>query len=150
MRRGSHQQVVVGHRGERLAELVGEGLVVRTGRTHFVGLVHDDQVPVAAEQTVRGVRDARDPRYRRDDLVLLLPGVHPVVGPEHVTPDDLECFPELILQFALPLEGQVRRRDDQRAFGQPADLEFLEEQASHDGLACAGVVRLAGSESEAA
>ena len=114
VRRGRHQQVVVGHLGERLAELVGERLLVGAVGAHLVRLVDDDQVPVAAEQALLGVLDARDPGDRRDDLVLLLPGVRAVVGAQHVAADDLEVLAELVLQLALPLEGEVGRRDDER------------------------------------
>ena len=47
---------------------------------------------------------------------------------------------ELLLQFALPLEGEVGRADDQDALGQAAQLELADEQPRHDGLAGAGVV----------
>ncbi len=103
-------------------------------------LVHDDEVPVAAQQAFVGVLDARDPGDGGDDLVLLLPGVRAVVGAQDVAADDLEVLAELVLHFALPLEGEVGRRDDERALDQAADLQFLEEQAGHDGLAGAGVV----------
>ena len=105
-----------------------------------MGLVDDDEVPARAEQALPGVLDARDPRDRRDDLVAFLPGVLAVVGAEHVAADDLEVLAELVLQLALPLEGEVRRRDDQRALDQAAGLQLLEEQAGHDRLAGAGVV----------
>ena len=82
---------------------------------HLVGLVDDDEVPVAAQQALAGVLDARDPGDRGDDLVPLLPGVLAVVGPQHVAADDLEVLAELVLQLPLPLEGEVGRRDDQRA-----------------------------------
>ena len=39
-----------------------------------------------------------------------------------------------------PLVGQVGRGDDQRPFDQAPELQFLEEQAAHDGLARTGVV----------
>ena len=72
-------------------------------------LVDDDQVPLAAQQALRGVLDARDPGDRGDDLVALLPGVLAVVRAQHVRRDDLELLAELVLQLALPLEGEVGR-----------------------------------------
>ena len=105
-----------------------------------MGLVDDDEVPAAAEQALPGVLDARDPGDRRDDLVPLLPRVLAVVGAQHVAADDLELLAELVLQLALPLEGEVGRRDDQRALDEAADLQLLEQQARHDRLAGAGVV----------
>ena len=47
---------------------------------------------------------------------------------------------ELLLQLALPLEGEVRRADDQDALGEAAQLQLADEQARHDRLAGAGVV----------
>ena len=87
VRRRRHQEVVVGHRRQRLAELVGERLLVGAVGGHLVRLVDDDEVPAAAEQALLGVLDARDPGDRRDDLVLLLPRVLAVVGAEHVAAD---------------------------------------------------------------
>jgi hypothetical protein len=54
-----------------------------------------------------------------------LPGAVAVVGTQHVGADYFEVLPELVPQLALPLERWVGRRDDQRALGQAADLEFL-------------------------
>ena len=106
---------MVGHLGELLAELVGEGLLVPGVGAHLVGLVHDDEVPPRAEQAVSGVLDSRDPRDGRDDLVAVLPGVLAVVGPQYVAADDFEVLAELVLQLALPLKREVGRGDDQRA-----------------------------------
>ena len=61
---------------------------------------------MAAEQALLGVLDPRDPGDRRDDLVLVLPGVLAVVGAEDVAADDLELLAELVLQLALPLEAR--------------------------------------------
>ena len=141
VRRGGHQEVMVRHGRQRLAELVGEGLLVATGGAHFVGLVHDDEIPMAAEEAFLGVFDARDPGDGGDDLVFVLPGIGAVVGAEDVAADDLEVLAELVLHFALPLEGEAGRRDDEGAFDQAANLQLLDEQAGHDGLAGARVVR---------
>ena len=46
----------------------------------------------------------------------------------------------LSLQFALPLEGEVGRADDQNPLGQSAQLEFADQQARHDRLARAGII----------
>ncbi len=140
VRRRRHQKIVVGHRRQRLAELVGERLLVRAVGRHLVRLVDDDEVPVAAEQALLGVLDARNPGDRRDDLVLFLPRILAVVGAQHIAADHLELLAELVLQLALPLEAEIRRRDDQRALDEAADLQLLEEQARHDRLARAGVV----------
>ena len=54
--------------------------------------------------------------------------------------DDLELLVELLLQLALPLEGEVGRADDEDALDQAAQLQFADQQAGHDRLARAGVV----------
>ncbi len=54
--------------------------------------------------------------------------------------DDHELLVELLLQFALPLEGEVGGADDQNALDETAQLQFLDEQPGHDRLAGAGVV----------
>ena len=54
--------------------------------------------------------------------------------------EDEELLVELLLQLALPLEGEVGRADDQDALGQAAELQLADEQAGHDRLAGAGVV----------
>ena len=138
--RRRHQEEVVGHLGELLAELVGEGLLVPGVGGHLVGLVHDDEVPTRAEQAVAGVLDAGDPRDRRDDLVAFLPGVLAVVGPEDVAADDFEVLAELVLQLALPLKGEVGGRDDEGALHESPGLQLLEQQPGHDGLPGPGVV----------
>ena len=53
---------------------------------------------------------------------------------------DDELLVELFLQLALPLKCQVCRADDQDTFGQPAKLQFPDEQPGHDRLAGAGII----------
>ena len=40
-----------------------------------------------------------------------------------------ECRVEFFLQLALPLKGEVRRADDQNAFGEPAEFKLTNEKA---------------------
>ena len=77
-------------------------------------LVDDDEIPAQRSRLSRASSTTRNPGDRGDDLVPLLPGVLAVVGAQHVAADDLELLAELVLQLALPLEGQVGRRDDER------------------------------------
>lgn len=42
VRRGGHQQEMVGHLGQVLPELIGQRLLVRTIGAHLVGLIDDD------------------------------------------------------------------------------------------------------------
>ena len=102
--------------------------------------VDDDQIPVATQQALFGILDARDPRHRGDDLVAILPRVRAVVGAQHVAANDLEVLAEFVFHFALPLKRQIGRGDDQRAFDQPANFEFFDQQPGHDGFARARIV----------
>ena len=77
---------------------------------------------------------------RRDDLVALQPLVHAELVADVLALHDQELRVELLLQFALPLEGEVGRADDQDALGEAAELQLADEQARHDRLAGAGVV----------
>ena len=88
-------------------------------------LVDDDQVPVRTEQALLGVLDTRDPGDRRDDLIAVLPRVVSVVRAERLAADDLEALAELVLEFTLPLEREVRRSDDQRPPPVPELLSSL-------------------------
>ncbi len=105
-----------------------------------MGFIDDDQVPLATQQAFVGVLDPRDPGNGRNDLVLLLPRVRAVVGAEYVAANHLEVLAEAVFHFPLPLEGEIRRGDDERPLDQPPDLQFLVQQPGHDGLACARIV----------
>ena len=48
VRRRRHQEIVIGHCGKRLAQLVGQRLLVGAVGRHLVGFIDDDQVPMAA------------------------------------------------------------------------------------------------------
>src|SRR3989338_1949348 len=126
--------------GQSFTKLIGEGLLVCAVGAHLVGLVNNDEVPLAAEEALVGILNPRHPGYRGDDLVLLLPGVRAVIRTKNIAANDLEVLAELILQLALPLEGKTSRRDDKRALDEAADLEFLDQEPRHNCLAGAGVV----------
>ena len=49
------------------------------------------------------------------------------------------------LEFALPLERQVCRADDQNPFDEAPKLEFADQESGHDGLARTLHRRRAGS-----
>jgi hypothetical protein len=89
---------------------------------HFVRFADDDQIRAAAQQGIFGVFDAGDPPHRGHHLILLLPGIHSIVGAQDVAADDLEVLAELVLQLALPLEREVGRRDDEHPLDQAANL----------------------------
>ena len=77
---------------------------------------------------------------RGDDPVLFEPLIHAELVADVLALEDKELGVELFLQLALPLEGEVRRADDQDALGEAAQFQLADEQARHDGLARAGVV----------
>ena len=71
---------------------------------------------------------------------IVFPDVAAVGGIDRVTVDDGEGLAELVVQFPPPLVGEVSGRDDQDALDQAAELEFLDHQPTHDGLAGPRVV----------
>src|SRR5262249_8044679 len=77
---------------------------------------------------------------RGDDAVLFEPLVDAELLADVVAAEDDELLVELLLQLALPLEGEIGGADDEDAPGQPPELQLADEQAGHDGLASAGVV----------
>ena len=83
-------------------------------------------------------------RLARSSEVMTLLLLQPLVDAELVADvaalQDEELLVELLLQFPLPLEGQVGRADDQDPFGQAAQLQFTDEKAGHDRLAGTGIV----------
>ena len=103
---------MIGHPRQGFAQPIGEGLLVVAVGAHLVGLIDDDEIPLAPQQRFLGVFYPRNPGNRSDDLVLFLPGIHPVIGAEHVATDDLEALAELVFELPLPLEGEVGRRHD--------------------------------------
>src|SRR5260370_25751005 len=107
MGRCCHQQIVVGHLRQRLAKLVGKRFLISAYRAHLVSFIHDEEVPMASQQTFLRVLDARDPRNGRDDLILILPRIRTVIGSEYIAADDLEILAELILHLTLPLKRKT-------------------------------------------
>jgi hypothetical protein len=78
---------------------------------------------------------------RCNHLALFLPRIRAIVRPENVAADDLEIFPKLVLQFALPLEGEIGGGDDQSALRQAAYFQLLDEESRHDRFAGAWIIR---------
>ena len=78
----------------------------------------------------------------RDVISLLL--FEPLVDAELVADvvalHDEELLVELLLEFPLPLEGEVSRGHDQDALAHAPELEFLDQQPGHDRLAGPGIV----------
>ena len=137
-RRGQ-QQDVIGAVAQQLAQPVALALVGFVARRHPVRLVHDHQIPVRLPQSRKDVA-AFGKVERRDDLLLLEPLVDAELFPDVAALEDEELLVELLLELALPLEGEVRGAHDEDPFGEAPELELPDEKPRHDGLAGAGVV----------
>jgi hypothetical protein len=136
--RGREQDHVVSDSGEALGKLVAAhlGLCVRRA---LVRLVDDDEVPALlpdafAHIILLGIVEGRD------HLVRALPGINELLL-VHGGEDDVERLPEPAQQFVLPLDGQRCGTEDQDALDRLPQLELLDQEASHNGLPGAGVVR---------
>ena len=140
VRRRREQQIVGGLFAEQFAQAIPLALVLRIPRRHAVRLVHDDQIPVVGLADARQDFLALGQIHRSDELRLLIPHVDAILNAQIGPAQDVERFLEAVGHFALPLEGEVCRADDEDALNQAAQLEFLEQQAGHDGLARPGVV----------
>ena len=104
-----------------------------------MGLVDNHQVPMDLTQTGQDLQPLGQVQ-RRDQLFLLQPLVHAELIANVGALENDELLVELLLEFPLPLEGEIRGGDDQDSLGQAPQLQFPDEQAGHDGLAGAGVV----------
>src|SRR5207247_133408 len=67
-------------------------------------------------------------------------GVTAARGLKPVVRENVEGQVKTPVQLVLPLLNEAARADDQAAVQVTADQQFLDEEASHDGLAGAGVV----------
>ena len=127
VRRRGQQQDVVGRIPQQLAQLVALALVRLVARRHPMGLVHDDQIPVHLSQAGQDLLALRQIQ-RRHHLRLLHPLVHAELRSQLAPLQHDERLVELLLQLALPLEREVRRRDDQDALGEAAQLQLADQQ----------------------
>jgi len=140
VRRRRQHQDVVRRIAQELAKGVARGLAGRRRPGHAVGLVHNDQVPMNLPQTWQHLGPLGKVE-RRDDLLLLQPLVDTELIADVAALEDQELLVELLFQFALPLEGEVRRADHKNPLGQAAQLKLPDEQPRHDGLAGPGIIR---------
>ena len=101
---------------QALTELVPEALLVLGARRHAVGLVHNDEIPVALPEAREDLLSLGEIE-RRQDMAMLLPRIDPVLHAKVRASEHHELFVELLPKLALPLEGQVRRRHDQDPIG---------------------------------
>ena len=102
-------------------------------------LVHDDQIPMDLAQSGEDLLSLGQVEGG-DDPVLLNPLIHAELVADVLTLEHEELRVELLLELALPLEGEVGRADDQDALGEAAQLELPDQETRHDGLARPGVV----------
>ena len=129
------------HRGDGTGHEVGNIQVVENFNDESEQLIQL-HVTVSVQLHDRLVAGpiTRYPGDRSDDLCPILPWILAVVGAQNATIDDFESLSKFVLQFALPLECEVRRSNDQDTLNQTARLEFLQEETGHDGLSSAGIV----------
>ena len=135
----SEQQDVIGAVAKQLAEPVAQALVRLVGGRHAVRLVHDDEVPMDLPQPGKDFGPLRQIE-RRDHPIAFQPLVHAELVADVLALHHQELRVELLFQFALPLEGEVGRADDQDALGETPKLQLANEKARHDRLAGTGVV----------
>jgi hypothetical protein len=133
------QEHVVRGVAQQLAQLVAQALVRLVGGRHAVRLVHDHEIPVDLAKPGEDL-GALCEVQRGDDPAALEPLVHTELVADVLAFEDQELGIELLLQLALPLEGEVCGADDQDTLGEAAQFQLADEQARHDGLARAGVV----------
>ena len=58
-------------------------------------------------------------------MILFLPWILAVIGAQHIAANNLELLVKLVLELALPLEGQVGGCDDEGALDQAANFDSL-------------------------
>lgn len=143
VRGGSHEEQVPGQTPEHFADQVSLDLVQLVtevvGR-HLVGLVHDDQVPIGVVQLALQVLGAGQLIDTSNEQIPFIKGIPGAESLNHLTGENIETEPELEVHFVMPLFDQISRGDDEASLEVATDHEFPDEQARHDGLACAWVV----------
>ena len=143
MRRRRHEQQMPRELAEELAEAVALGvldLVAEEGGRHLVGFVANHQVPVGVGQLRLDVLVPAQLVQAADGQRIL---GEPVAGArrfELVVRQDFEGKLESLVEFVLPLLGEIAGAYDHAAVQVAADQQFLDEQAGHDRLAGAGIV----------
>ena len=139
VRRGGHQEEMVRSIAQQLSQFVAQALVRLVARGHAVSFVHDHEIPLHLAQTGQDLV-ALGQVQRSDDLLLL----HPLVDAELIAQitalEDEELFVELLLELALPLEGEIGRCDDEDPLRKATQLQLADQETRHDRLARARVV----------
>ena len=73
-------------------------------------------------------------------MVLFEPLIHTELIADVFSLEDEELLVEFLLQFPLPLKGEVSRTNDHDTFGKSAEFQLANEKARHDRLASASVI----------
>ena len=144
MRRRREQEQVLGRVAEQLAQAVALGvlgLVAEVGGAHLVGLVAHHEVPGGRPELLLYLVVAGKLIQAADAEVHLVEGVARGRRLEHLVGEDGELQPELAPQLVLPLLHEVAWRHDEAALEVAAGHHLLDEEARHDRLSRAGVVR---------
>src|SRR5438552_18783988 len=102
-------------------------------------LVHDDQIPMDLAQSREDLLSLGQVEGG-NDTALLNPLIYAELVADVLTLEHEELRVELLLELALPLEGQVGRADDQDALGESAQLELADEEPRHDRLTRTSVI----------
>ncbi len=136
------QDHVLGVAGQHFAQAVAAGagqLAAPAIGGQLVGLVKHDQIPApGAGQAFQGLGPPGKIK-RGHTLVADFPG--PAATRRQGRPvHHVKGFIELFGHFPLPLRDEVGRGHNQGTGDDPTEFEFLQEQADHNRLACAGVV----------
>ena len=144
MRRRGHQQKMPRELAEKLAEPIALGvldLAAKEGGRHLVGFVANDKVPVGVGQLRLHVLIPAQLIQPADGHGIL---GEPVAGAcrfEFVVRQDFEGKLKSLIEFVLPLLGEIARAHDHAAMQVAADQQFFDEQPGHDRLAGAGIIR---------
>ena len=131
--RGREQKHVVGTVAQQFSQSIALALVRLISCRHAMRLVNDHQVPMHLPQSGQRLGTLGEIEGG-DDLLLLQPLVDAELIADIAALEHHEFLVELFLEFALPLERQIRRTDDQDPFNETPEFEFADQQARHDGL----------------
>ena len=143
VRRGGHQEEVPRHLAQPLAQVVALGIpdlaTPEPGR-HLVGLVAHHQVPIHLGQFLLEVIIAGQPVEPADQKGGLGKDIAGAGRFDAVAGEELEGQVEAMIQFILPLRGQVAGAHHQAALQIAPNHQLFDVQPGHNGLARTGVI----------
>src|SRR5713226_1358994 len=130
---------MVGVISQKLAERVARCLPSGWRPRHPVSLIDNDEVPLDLPQTRQNCFPLREIE-RRNDLAVFEPLVDSELLANITALQNDELLVKLLLKFALPLEREVCRTQNENPLNQSAKLQLPDEQARHDRFACTRIV----------